>query len=222
MLGTKRRVRIIKKLGPTAIYLKMFALAVAIVGCGSGDPTTTTASGPDVRGQNTPTVIPPTIRRLENGKTFVRADGWPIPSLGEAEREEFATSIMTSDGRSVEVHSTVIRTDPLPLYVENPLYLIDIGAEKIRINKVKEYRTSAGVFCYRFLANDAIVDENTNKLRTRGALYPYSYYDEDGDGVFESLIISEEDRNRRKGFEIEPHLPDWVSGKRKTINLRRL
>jgi hypothetical protein len=187
------------------------AFVATIASCRAEDPIKMTGASPTVEVRNPSTGIQPEIRRSDDGKTFIRSDGWPIPDFGEAEREEFVTSITTAEGRSVQVGRTVI--DPLSLYTENPLYLIDIGAEKIRINKVKEYRTSAGIFCYRFLANDAVVDESTNKLRTRGFLYSYSYYDENGDGVFESLVISEKDRHGWKGFQNEPHLPAWSIAK---------
>lgn len=160
---------------------------------------------------STPTATPLEIQRPDDGRTFVRVEGWAIPSLDKAEKEEFKTSLTTADGRNIQVHRTFFRTDPLSLITDNPLYSIGIGLKKIRLNKVKAYRTDAGVFCYRFLVNDAEVDEGTNKIRsTRGFLYPYSLYDEDGDGVFESLIINEKDRHGRQIFESEPHLPDWA------------
>ncbi len=188
------------------------AMAATIIGCGSEDPITTTGAGPTVSAQSTPTVVLPEIRRSEDGTTYKRTDGWPIPSFVKAEREEFETSITSADGRNVKVHRTVIRTNPLSLISDNPLHLIGMGGEKIRINTVIEYRIAAAVFCYKFLVNDAEVDEGTNKvLSTRGVLYPYSLYDEDGDGVFESLVVKEKDRNGRQGFESEPHLPDWSS-----------
>lgn len=184
---------------------------MTIVGCGSDDPIASTGPGPVASVQNTPTATPREIRRSDGGTTFQRADGWPIPFFGEATREEFATSIVTSYGRRVKVQMTVIQTDPLSLIIDNPLYFNGTGLEKVRVNKVKEYRTSGGVFCYRFLVNDAEVDKSTNKVRlTRGFLYPYSYYDLDGDGVFESLVVSEKDRNGLKGFQNEPDIPDWV------------
>ncbi len=193
------------------IFVVAVLLATAIIGCGSENPITMTGPSPTVSAQNTPTGVSPEIHRSEDGKIYVRKDGWPIPSLDGAEREEFETSLTSGDGRSVKVYRMVIKADPLSLITGNPLHLIGSGSKHIRINAVKEYRTSAGVFCYKFLVNDAEVDENTNKLiSTQRFLYPYSLYDEDGDGVFESLVISETDRNGRKGFQVEPHLPEWA------------
>ena len=206
----------IVKFGPFRVLAVVAAMTAAIIGCGSETPITTTASGPTVSSQNTPTVIPQEIRRPDGGRTFLLVDGWAIPSLAAAEREEFETSIPTADGRSVKVRRTVIQTDTLSLIVDNPLYPVGIGLKYVRLNKVKEYRTVAGVFCYTFHVNDADVDESTNEVRsTRGYLYAYSYYDEDGDGVFESLIINEKDRFGRKGFYSEPHLPEWAIAKDK-------
>lgn len=199
----------IVKFKSVRMFVLVAAMTAGIISCGSEDPTTT-GSGPVASAQNTRTVTPQGIRRSDGGTTFLRVDGWPIPSFAGAEREEFETSIMTSDERSVKAHLTVIRTDPLSLIIDNPLYFTGTGLEKVRVNKVKEYRTSAGVFSYRFLVNDADVDKNTNEVRsTRGFLYSYSYYDEDGDGVFESLVVSEQDRSGLKGFQNEPHLPEW-------------
>lgn len=199
------------------MFAVAFAMVGAIVGCSSEDPITATVSGPVARAQNTPTVTPQEIRRSDGGTTYLRAEGWPIPSFGEAERKEFELSITTANGRNVKAYRTHIRTDPLSLYIDNPLYLIGIGFERVRLNEVKEYRTSAGVFCYRFQVNDAYADESTNKVVSRGFLYSYSYYDEDGDGVFESLIISEKDRHGRKGFQNEPHIPEWSIAQPKRI-----
>jgi hypothetical protein len=195
-------------------FAVVVAIGTAIIGCGSENPITTKASGPTATSQNTPPVMPREITPSDGGKTLVREDGWPIPSFDQAEREEFETSITSGDGRSVKVYRTIIRTDPLSLYTVNPLHLIGMGSKDIRINKVKEYRTSAGIFCYRFSVNNAEVDESTNKFRsTPGPLYPYSCYDEDGDGVFESLVINEKDPNGRKGFESDPHIPEWAIAK---------
>ena len=206
----------IVKFGPFIVFAVVAAMTAAIIGCGSETPITTTSSGPSVVSQNTPTVMPQEIRRPDGGRTFLLADGWAIPSLAAAEREEFETSIPTAYGQSVKVRRTVIKTDPLSLFTGNPLHLIGMHSKDIRINKVKEYRTSAGIFCYNFQVNDAAVDESTNELRpTRGLLYSYSYYDEDGDGVFESLIYDEKDRFGHQGFEGEPHVPEWAIAKDK-------
>lgn len=190
------------------------AIATSIISCGSETPITTTASGPTIISQNTPTVMPQEIRRPDGGRTFLLVDGWAIPSLAAAEREEVETSIPTAGGRSVAVRRTVIKTDTLSLIVDNPLYPVGIGLKYVRLNKVKQCRTMAGVFCYTFHVNDADVDESTNKVRsTRGYLYAYSYYDEDGDGVFESLVFDEKDRFGHEGFYSEPHVPEWAIAK---------
>ncbi len=191
------------------LFILVALIAIGIISCGCDDPIST-GSGPKANARNTPTVSPQAIQRSDGGATYLRSDGWPIPPFGEAKREEFNISTTTTDGKSVKVHVTIIQTDDLSLYIDNPLHLIDIGLEKVRVNKVKEFRTPTGIFCYRFLVNDAYVNEGTNKLQTRGALYPYSYYDDAGDGVFESLVISEKDRNGSKGFQNEPHLPKWA------------
>jgi hypothetical protein len=200
------------KFKPLSVSVAAFALAASMTCCDSENPiTTTTPSSPTATSQSTPPVKPYEIRRSDGGKTFVREEGWPIQSFDGAEREEFETSMTTTGGRSVKVNRTVIKTDPLSVFSANPLHLIGMRSKDIRINKVKEYRTSAGIFCYKFLVNDAEVDESTGELRsTRGLLYSYSYYDENGDGVFESLVVDEKDRNGRSGIESEPHLPEWA------------
>ena len=193
---------------PAAVAI---AIVTSIISCDSETAITNTQSGPSVISQESPTVMPQEVRRSDGGTTFVREDGWPIPSFGEAEREEFETSITTARGRSVQLYRTVIRTDPQSLFTGNPLHLIGVGSKDIRINTVKEYQTLAGIFCYKFLVNDADVDVSTNEVRaTRRFLYAYAYYDEDGDGVFESLTINEKDRFERNGFESEPHVPEWA------------
>jgi hypothetical protein len=204
------------KFKPLSVSVASSALAAAMICCDSENPvTTTTASSPTATSQNTPPVKPHEIRRSDGGKTFVRDDGWPIPSFDEAKREELETSIPSGDGRSVKVHRAVI--NPLSLlYTGNPLHSIGMRSRDILIHKVKEYRTSAGIFCYKFQVNDAGVDESTNELRpTRGLLYSYSYYDEDGDGIFESLIYDEKDRFGHEGFVGEPHVPKWAIAKDK-------
>jgi hypothetical protein len=200
------------KFKPLSVSVAAFALVGAIICCDSENPITSTASGPVPTGQNTPPVKPREVGRSDGGKTFVREDGWPIPSFDEAKREEFETSIPSSDGRSVKVHRTVI--DPPLLFTGNPLHLIGMRSKDILIHKVDAYRTSVGIFCYKFRVNDAVVDESTHQVRpTRGLLYSYSYYDEDGDGVFEALVFDEKDRFGHTGFEGEPHIPEWAIAK---------
>lgn len=153
---------------------------------------------------------PQEIRRSDGTTLLVRDGGWPIPSFDGAERKVSDVLIESADGIMVTVYRTDIQVDPLSLVAQNPLHSIGIGYEMIRINRVMEFRTFAGIFCYKFLVNDADVDKATNKIRsTRGFLYDLAFYDEDGDGAFESLIIGEKDSTGKKGFGSKPHLPDW-------------
>lgn len=191
------------------MYGIVVSLAVVVLGCGYENPILIPRPTSTANAENTPPVSPTEIHQLEDGKTFVREGGWPIPSFDGAERLEFETFIPSSDGRSLKVYRTVI--EPPLLFIPNPLHLIGMPSTDILIHKVVEYRTSSGIFCYKFLVNDAEVDASTKEVRSsRGLLYSYIIYDEDGNGIFESLIINEMDRMGRSGFEGEPHLPKWT------------
>ena len=199
------------------LRVSVFAVAIAsaIVGCNSEDPIGTPLSSIS---QNSPPVNLQEFQRADGGRTFTRDDGWPIPSFHGAPREEFETSLLSATGRSVKVYRTVVgtRSSPSLPYIANPLHLVGGSSKVVLIHRVTEYRSSAGIFCYQFLVNDPGFDENANTVYPiRSVLYPYSYYDEDGDGIFESLVLNEKDRNGRLGFGREPHVPEWATSQAK-------
>lgn len=180
----------------------------ALIGCAPGGNGI--SAGPnDSAGAES---LPPNsaqIQKSVDGKVYLRKDGWPIPSLSGAKKDEEFERILDSQGRSVTISGTTfLMQHPFPITKE-PFASIGYNFGKIQIHKILEYRTPRGVFCYKFEANRVTVEEGSNRIvSTEGVIFSYSYYDEDGDGIYESLYVSETDKSGR--ISNVPHIPQWL------------
>ncbi len=146
----------------------------------------------------------------EDRKTFVRDGGWSIPAIVAAKKVQNKRNIRLDDGREVQVEAVVQNLEPF-IVTDEPFASIASSIGKTQIREVTEFRTAAGVFCYRISVNRVFVDENTNTITsTQGVIFNYSYYGEDGDGKFETLSMnSTEPKGRPTPFD--PHIPDWAT-----------
>ena len=150
-------------------------------------------------------------RTFDGGRMFVKAEGWQIPdfSSGEVERSTYKTR--TKDGRKIDI--LVGQYDLKPYIVtDEPFLSIGDNLGKIQIRTIREFRSGSRPFCYKFQVNRVSVDNEANVvISSHGVSFFFSYYDEDGDGKFETLVLDEKDAGGIISFSSSPHLPKWVS-----------
>ena len=68
-------------------------------------------------------------------------------------------------------------------------------------------------FCYQVRFRRAGIDEKTGAPSYSLILFFRAYYDEDGDGKFESLVINEKSDYGPNLYGAIAHIPQWVLDK---------
>lgn len=145
------------------------------------------------------------IKTSADGKVYILEKGWAIPNINDAKITTFERELRKQDNTVLKITVDRIVLNS-PLISDEPFSLIDFGFKKIKIIEVKRFAFRGRVFCYRF---QFVTVLNTNE--SGGALSFFSYYDEDGDGKFESLFLNEVDKYGFSTFSNSPHIPMWVN-----------
>jgi len=144
------------------------------------------------------------------GKTYVKDKGWEIPGLAASEKKKTSTWNIEDNGKKVNVDVT--EYDPLAADVvtKEPVNLLDPNFGSVLIYGISEFAAKNQKFCYRVVANRMGINEQTGARSYSGSVFAFKYYDEDGDGKFETLIFDEVDSRGRTFPDLSPHIPEWV------------
>jgi hypothetical protein len=155
--------------------------------------------------QNQSVSTPQNIKSVlsDNGKIFVKEDGWEIPGLASAKKQKTQTlKTEVQGGKKIDVNATYY-WEPL-VETEEPFKSIGVNLGMLRIYALREFAIGDDKFCYKVQANRVGI----------GSLFPFVFYDEDGDGKFETLILDEKDtleingrRTQIISFYTMPHIP---------------
>lgn len=146
-----------------------------------------------------------------DGTKYVKDEGWQIPGLDVSDRKK--TDIWIVDigtGKKVDINATDYDPIPADVITEEPTKLLNPNFGLIHIYAIKEFAKDNRKFCYKVQAERAAIDEKTGKHSYAGVLFFFSYYDEDGDGKFETLIFDERNNQGRSDFHLSPHIPQWL------------
>jgi len=150
------------------------------------------------------------IQSVEGGKQFLNADGWLIPGLAWEEGRKTTQRVTSEDGKAISVDLTELQLKPF-LITSEPFDLIESNIGNVQIQTARMYAVKDRVFCYRFQMNRIDIDQQTKIVRSSsGSLFFIGYYDEDGDGLFETLYLDEVGKQGIESFYNLPHLPKWV------------
>lgn len=199
------------------ISLKSFLLgvfAIAFTGLNSSCVTGQVVEVPNnsngkVVGDESKLIIKP-ITSSDGSRVFVREEGWPILDLSSGKKTKFKEVAETKDGQRIKVDVTSFHLAPF-VVTDEPFASIGDKMGKVEIGAVLEFKARNRVFCYKFQVNRVTVYENTNTVRSSsGSVFFYAYYDEDGDGKFESLVLDEIGRSGYSSIANPPHVPKWV------------
>ncbi|MBK9153321.1 MAG: hypothetical protein IPM25_03750 [Chloracidobacterium sp.] len=146
------------------------------------------------------------------GKVLIKTAGWQIPPMRSDQREPEENKNLkakTIDGIEVSVEST--RYTPIfgtMLVPDDATAAIQLG--ELNVQGVSEYRTDGRQFAFVFAVNRIYIDKETNAVTgSQGVVFRYALYDEDGDNIFETLALSDNNLNRT----LTPHVPTWAAVK---------
>ncbi len=113
----------------------------------------------------------------------------------------------TFDGMEVNVEAARYRFEFGHALVSSEMATV-MGGGNLNIQSVSEYKAKDRTFAYMLLVNPVELDKASNKIKgSRGFVFYFAVYDEDGDGVFETLAIDEPSVTRR----LRPHVPEWAA-----------
>lgn len=154
----------------------------------------------------------PNVKEIElpdGGRGRIKAEGWPTPDLGTAEKaDEFKVQgAKTIDGVEVDVEAVRYRPEYGKMLL-SPDMAAEMGESHLNVQGVSEYTAKNRTFAYMYLVNPVELDERTNRIKnSQRYVFYFALYDEDGDGKFETLAIAEPSVTRR----LRPHVPTWAA-----------
>jgi hypothetical protein len=140
---------------------------------------------------------------------IIKKDGWTIPGLKQSEIKKPRHSNDSVSGQKIfftvlePKQDVITEFAPDTLQQKAPLLL----NKKWLVDSITQYDINNRIFCYKVFLS--IVDTNVSgEVNTRyGASTAIVYYDEDGDGKFETLDL--EDNLAR------PRIPQWLQNTEK-------
>lgn len=156
------------------------------------------------------------ITSVDSGNTYINKEGWLLPDLSRFDVTGSANlEAKSNDGRSVVIkyteygylHSSEVVTEEPFKSISSIGKLSSLGP--ISIYGVRVYEKNNRRFGYRLQVVRVFLDENKKVVERGGALFFFTYYDKDGDGIFEAVTLDETDKGITS-FQDPPTLPDWI------------
>ena len=130
------------------------------------------------------------------GKALIQDNGWQIPALALEKKDESKIKAKTKEGLEVSVGFAKYTPEFGSMLVEADT-AASIGLGDLNIQDIKEYKVKDRTFAYSFQVNQVEINKNDNTIKSsRGFVMDYLLYDENGDGRFETLALSETVWNR--------------------------
>ncbi|MBK7704489.1 MAG: hypothetical protein IPJ30_01630 [Acidobacteria bacterium] len=142
----------------------------------------------------------------DESRVFIRDGGWPIPKSHLVKDQSFGLKMKLPDGRNVKLKG-IIYDFSKEIVSDEPFRTLGYSNPNIRFTELFEYKIKGRTFCYKLLYSYV----------TKGVDNFLAYYDEDGDGVFESLVLDETVNGRYSVSNI-PHIPPWLLAKKSKKN----
>jgi hypothetical protein len=134
--------------------------------------------------------------------TYIRTDGWPVSDFIPPSSDSLRSPAKRVPGSSEGLNETVYEFRSI-VETEEPYKTLGLNAGKVRILSIREYDMGGRRFCYEFTVSPVAINVETGAHSIVGMKVFYRYYDEDGDGKFETLKLRESN--------ISPlDMPEWV------------
>lgn len=186
------------------IFIGFFAVSCAQNQVPS-DPAHNRSNGENV--QRSPDVRE--VKLPDGGRGLLKTGGWSIPDLTSIEKiDQFKVQgAKTIDGIDVDVDAARYRFEFGSLFLSSQM-AAEMGWGDLKVQYVSEYKARDRTFAYMFVVTPVEVNEASNNVKvSRGFVFYFAVYDDDGDGVFETLAIGEPSVTRR----LRPHVPAWAA-----------
>ena len=137
----------------------------------------------------------------------INEKGWKVSGLSRAKIVRPRTRVNSSEGELLyitllEPRTETIASVPIFWLTENGS-ILNTREQTISVRSIQRYDVDQHVFCYVQAGVGSSYDEKT-KRGGYGGQFVLIYYDNDGDGIFESFEIG----NSAKPFI--PAVPAWV------------
>jgi hypothetical protein len=140
----------------------------------------------------------------DRSEAYVSREGWPIPKVSWDESKVFRIKELPE----VKPYKKIQRVKPKTgffLVLNNPFPGISIGLDAIQLVDATRYDADTKVFAYRFLYSPQ------NKIGDQsGSVSYFTYYDENGDGNFDTLKFDESGEKGLAIFSATPKVPNWA------------
>ena len=137
----------------------------------------------------------------------VKEGGWEIPGLAQS-RPIRPREIFKTRDRTVERHRTLYEPG-VETFMERPFETAakekapGLKTEGLQIIMIEEHDIEGRKYCYVVHTQEILRDETTNARKYATSFEDFLYYDEDGDGTFETL-------EEGVGVTSRPRIPEWV------------
>jgi hypothetical protein len=141
---------------------------------------------------------------------LVKEGGWDIPGFAQSRPIRPREIVKTRD-RTVERHWTLYKPG-VETFMERPFEPTTrqkapvLKAEGLKIVMIEEHDVEGHKYCYVVRTQEILRDEATNTRKYPTSFEDFLYYDEDGDGKFETL-------EEGPGVMSRPRIPEWVMKK---------
>jgi len=190
-------------------FLLVPCLALSFISSSCQNAARSQASSP-FSNENSQAQLLPRKEATEYGGTeYIRANGWPLPELGQNISDVTSIDLASNTGQIIRCQVSDYSLNPFIISNE-PFDQIDYGFKLIQIRDIRIFSYKGKAFSYRIQFNSIRSNPNDNKSESVGVVSFFSYYDNDGDGKFESLVLGELDQRNISSFSSLPHIPAWV------------
>lgn len=147
----------------------------------------------------------PTLLRLEK---IIKQDGWEIPDLSN----EKSFDILQSNGITIKRYAFIgkVPVQKLDFYALNEKdESLKVLSRDVKIRSGESYSINNKIYAYYFLCVPILYGNGVNEkgevvnktMTLSGAILSFSYFDEDGDGKFETKYLTD---------KLPEVVPDWI------------
>lgn len=138
---------------------------------------------------------------INENSNSISQEIWEIPSLKNSKESETSFIKVESDeGIEMEVMIVEHILEPYQI-IENPNKKLG----KIAVQKVRIFSFNSKQFSFKLNAQLASFNKEKKEWEGQGPIFFYTFYDNDGDGTFETNSL-----DRNENFFTKPKIPKWI------------
>ena len=145
---------------------------------------------------------------FDKGQTFIKGGGWAIPSLTPSKTTIFTQKVVTKAKKKVTVTVTDYELQN-NIVTDEPFASIKKDFGQNQYLTIREYKIKNRIFSYKIQVTPVSINKTTGAITSIGGLFYFAFYDEDGDGKFETLAL-DETISGISSFINPPHIPQWL------------